>query len=140
VVFRCDVKSSFNDRGKAKQLLDFSECVNDGRKSLMDLDFLLEYENKFYILGESKLRGFKIPLGEEIALTRLVDDLSKVKPAILIIVDHDVLNPAEDIFLKDSTVRKFRYNCKWTDVQDKKISTKNFIAGFISFQNKQVRK
>lgn len=104
--------SLFINRDRAKQLIEF-KGVMEGSCSPTDIDGLIEYHNKAFIFIEVKGAGKDLPLGQSLALERLCDSLNQVKPTLVIVADHNTQNPNDDIPLKDTTVRKFRWQNKW---------------------------
>lgn len=109
--------SNDNNRGKvsnakrAAQLRDFTG-LRFGRITPTDLDALIEYHNKAYVLIEVKLEGAVFEGGQKIALERLCDDLEKAKPTLLILARHNY--PVEqEIDFGACAIEKYRYQRKW---------------------------
>lgn len=76
------------NRGRASQQIDYSGLTM-GKITPTDLDGLIEYQNKCFILFEYKVEGTQMPLGQSLALTRLIDALNLSKPSILILATHN---------------------------------------------------
>lgn len=76
-----------------------------------DIDGLIEYDDKCYVVFESKYQDAEIPYGQKLALVRLVDNLNK--PAILIHSTHDVSDCNQDVDVGNSTVAAYYFNHKW---------------------------
>ena len=92
---------------RGKQLLRF-----DGMRFLdsitpTDIDGLIEVRNQILVFFEAKLQDKEVPFGQKLALERLVKDAGKAgKHAIAIIGEHNIIDPSEDVFLKDLLVRE----------------------------------
>ena len=92
-----DNRGAIQYRARRRQLVDFSGLRFDNITPT-DCDGLIEYRNKAYVLFEIKLRDAKVPDGQLKALVRSIDDFKRAnKSAILVIAEHDVDNPAQDI-------------------------------------------
>ena len=100
----------FNE-DRARQIRDFSG-MKYGTKTPTDIDGLIEDGSKCYVFFETKCKGTELPDGQEKALIRLVDDLGKIKPTILIIAEHET-KPEENIDVANTVVVKVRYKSKW---------------------------
>ena len=103
-----------NERGvyqnikRGKQLLRF-DGIKYGKITHTDLDAVIEYHDKIWVLHEVKTKGKDVPYGQKLALERWIKDCCKIgKPAIAIISEHEIYNTDNDIYLKDDCyVREF---------------------------------
>lgn len=102
-------RGSIAYRGRAKQLIDYSG-LKYGRVTPTDVDGLIEYQGRCFILYEFKYRDTELPIGQRIALERVVDNLNK--PALLIVAEHDTV-PVNDIKACDCPVREYYTNGRW---------------------------
>jgi hypothetical protein len=119
------------DKERARQIRDFSGMLY-GTITPTDIDGLIEYRNKCYVLFEEKFRDANLPRGQELALERICDDLGKIKPTIFIIASHET-ELGKDIDVANSQVIKFRFGSRWYPVKNKmtaKDLTTKFIARF----------
>lgn len=107
MIYTDENRGAIQFRERRKQLVDFSS-LRIGRITPTDCDGLIEYHGKAYILFEIKHRDAKVPEGQLKALTRMIDALNHAsKYAVLIIAEHNVDNPAEDINAADCKVRSW---------------------------------
>jgi len=113
----------FNNRDKVKQLIDFTGILNEGKLSATDMDGMIEYKNQLYLFIEIKEGNKDLPFGQKLALERLTDDLSKVKPTIAIVAEHNITNPNVDIVMAECIVREIRFNNKWSPVESTTVRT-----------------
>lgn len=65
-----------------------------------DIDAMIEYKDSKYLLFEVKYEDSVVPVGQRLALQRMVDDFTKTgKQAIVIICTHHISNPNEPIIM-----------------------------------------
>lgn len=104
--------SLFTAPERAKQLISFTNLQWGKNNRPTDIDALFEYHNILYIVVELKYRGNDLPFGQNLALTRLVDDLSLRKPSMLVVATHET--PLEqEIDLAAANVERVRLHGKW---------------------------
>ena len=102
------------NRARARQLIDFGGIRLAGKGMPTDCDGLIEWHDKAYVLFEIKGIGKQVPYGQKLALVRMCDDFNRLKkPAVFIIAEHNVDNPAEDIDAAQCHVREFYFRGKW---------------------------
>ena len=100
------------NRTKMAQVTTFENFDLGRGRYPTDVDGLIEWKNKAYVVLELKFGYKEMPTGQELALTRLVDDLDKVKPALLIIGSH-LSGEGEDIDAGNALVARYRFEGKW---------------------------
>lgn len=105
-----DERGEIQFRHRAKQLRDYSK-LRYANITPTDIDGLLEYHGKCYVIIELKYRALVLSHGQKLALERLTDDISK--PAICIIASHDTENPDEDIDASEAIVSEYRFKEVW---------------------------
>lgn len=121
-------KSAVRSRNYITQIRDFGGLWF-GNIAPTDIDGLIEYKNICYVFIETKYSGTEVPLGQRLALERLCDDMTRVKPTISIIASH---NSHEDIDVKNTIVTEYRFRNKWHK-EESTITTYNFINRFINW-------
>lgn len=90
-------------RKRAQQIIDYSG-LRFGNITPTDIDGLIEYHGKCFILLEYKHRGKDLPTGQRRALEAMADSLNK--PAILIVAEHHVDDASQDIPAESCRVRE----------------------------------
>jgi len=125
-------RGKINHIGRKQQIITFENLVYN-KITPTDMDGLIEYKNKAYILLEIKYKETKLPIGQELALTRLIFDLNKVKNSILIIAEHYIDNYNNWIDARKCIVREVYYKNykKGEVVKNKKIYKNKFTVGEI---------
>ncbi len=86
-----------------------------------DIDGLLEYRDSEYILFEIKHGSAKTPIGQKLALQRMVNDFTKIgKRAIAIICEHCVHDCNKPIVASRCWVREVYYGeeGKWRNPKE----------------------
>jgi hypothetical protein len=82
----------------------------------------MELGDRHFMLFEVKHRSAEMPRGQQLALERVIDALSKVRHAILIMFDHDVTPEQKiDIDVANCIVRKYRTNSQWHNGNGKTV-------------------
>ena len=71
------MESRIHNKRKMKQLIDFKGCAVDGGMYPTDIDGVIEYKDSKYIIFEVKYGDSEIPIGQRLALQRMVDDFTK---------------------------------------------------------------
>lgn len=96
---------------RGKQLLRFGGfgLDHDRLETVLatDIDALIDVRDKILIVFEVKLAGKALPKGQIYALQRLVGNAKDAgKHAIAIVVDHDVYDTDEDVYLSGLIARE----------------------------------
>lgn len=119
------------NRERARQLRDYSG-LRFGDITPTDIDGVIEYQNKAYVIYEFKLVNAIVPFGQRLALERLTDDLESRKPTLCIIASHNELNCDEDIDAANASVTEYRLKGEWTPFSPElKITTRKMTELFL---------
>lgn len=122
-------RGEIHNRGRKQQILDFSGLLL-GKITPTDIDGLIEYHNKLFILMEAKYGSAPLPFGQKLALERLCDSLDKDKPSIIFISRH-ILPSENDVDMSETLVDCYYWKGRWEKVC-KNIKLGDAIKGFIS--------
>ena len=105
-------RGKIRNRDARQQIIDYSG-LRYNNITPTDIDGLIEYKGKAFIFYEFKYGDAPMPLGQKIALTRVVDAIQKGgTPAILILCSHNH-QASEDIDAANATVRAIYWNGSW---------------------------
>ena len=118
-------KSLIKNRDRVKQVIDFTG-VQNGKMHPMDIDAVLEFDNRILILIEVKFEGNDIPIGQKLTLERICDACHKKdeeNEAIVLKVEHNFNNDNVNIPLDKCFVTSIYYNKKWSKIYDANIIT-----------------
>lgn len=102
--------SRINNPYRMKQLIDFKGLEVDGYIYPTDIDGLIEYKDSEYILFEVKYGSAEVPLGQRLAIQRMVDDFTKVgKQAVAFVCEHTVRDANKPVVAAWCKVREIYY-------------------------------
>lgn len=126
-----------SERGKAyniaryQQVRDYSGLRFE-KITPTDIDGLMDFRDSAWVIIELKQSGNEMPYGQRLALERLTDNLSTIKPSICFIADHDT-SADQEIEAAAAVVVMFRYNKRWVD-DIRKITLRQAIDSFLQKQ------
>lgn len=129
------MKTKIRNPDRMKQLVDFTGLELDGGIYPTDIDGLIEYHDKEYILLEIKYGETKVPIGQRLAMERMVNDFTKLgKPSVAIVGEHRIADVGENIVAAECVVREIYYGGEqqWRKT-DKQMTIKEFIDNFQAF-------
>ena len=127
------MQSEIQNRQRARQIIDFKNIRIGAKGMPTDCDGLIEYHDKAYVLFEVKHGKKDVPFGQRLALERMCDDFAKIrKPAVLIVAEHEVDDPDDDIDAAACIVRSFYFRRRWY-LPSERITLKDKIDSFIKF-------
>lgn len=98
-------------RERAAQIRDFSG-LRFGNITPTDLDGLIEWRDRAFVLMEVKHTDAVLPFGQRLALERMCDALHQAKPTLLIVASH--CQPiGRDIDMATCDVVEYRSRGQW---------------------------
>lgn len=127
------LRGATTHKARAVQARDFTG-LRYGNITPTDIDALIEYKDKAYILIETKYKNAEMPYGQKLALERICDDLQKTKPALLILATHNY-EVGEEIDFAHCMVEKYRYKGFWK-LPGKTPNVRQLIDSFIESVDK----
>ena len=93
-------------RDRAKQLVSFEGMEVGENMWPTDIDAIIEWKDSAWIMYEVKHGKAPFPTGQRLVLERFVHDEWKAgKPAVAVVVEHQVDDPEEDVRLAQCPVR-----------------------------------
>ena len=113
-------------RARAKQIINFKSLLY-GKITPTDIDGLIDFGNKLFILIEIKYGDTPLKTGQRLAIERVVDTLARVKKAVGIVASHNVHNANEDIDCAECVVTEIRVNSGWKPWGNKQWTVKRMI-------------
>ena len=136
--------SRINNPYRMKQLIDFKGLEVYGYIYPTDIDGLIEYKDSEYILFEVKYGSAEVPLGQKLAIQRMVDDFTKVgKQAVAFVCEHTVRDANKPVVAAWCKVREIYYGKeKQWRAPDNEITVREAVNSFqryskLVMQNKQ---
>ena len=123
---------------RAQQINDFRHLLF-GKITPTDIDGVIEYQNKAYIIIEDKYGEKELPYGQKLAIERMIDDLSEKKHALAIVCEHEVHDTNNHVDVSDCNVREI-YSGNIGEREWRKprvnLNTKQAVENFLLFVNK----
>ena len=129
-----DERGVIRNRARGKQIIDFSD-LRYGNITPTDIDCCIDWHNRAWVFVEYKVKGNKMPDGQELFYKRLCNDLSKKKPTIVIEAYHEE-PPTNDIDGGACIVSRYYYKGEWHDPLDE-IRVADAIQQFYALVDKR---
>lgn len=108
-------RGEFKYKDRAKQLFSFGGMVRRRGITPTDLDGLIDYNGKAFVLLEGKFVGAPFLRGQKMALENIVDALYKSEiEAILLLFNHTV-PPEEMVKVAEQKVIMYYYENAWRE-------------------------
>ena len=117
------MKRQINNKERFKQSILF-EGLENNKCSFTDIDFIQEIDNHTLIIGDCKVKGNPLPIGQKILIERLCN--KKWKNSFGVVVEHNIPT-TKDIILEDTFVRKIYVDNVWKDYRNKKLTFGEFM-------------
>lgn len=94
-----------HNEGRAKQLILF-DGLEYGNISPTDMDGVIDYRNKFWIIYEAKCTGAPFPTGQRLTMEHFIDMADDAKRyGIALVADHNVADVTKSVSLMACKVR-----------------------------------
>lgn len=74
---------------RAAQERDYSGLRFERGITPSDIDAVIDFNNRLWILIEMKVAGVPLPAGQRLMLARLCESLSRITPTFLLIAEHN---------------------------------------------------
>lgn len=119
---------------RASQVLDFGGILPKPYAPT-DIDGLIEWKNKAYIILECKYKNKEMSMGQRIAIERMINDFTKVgKRALAIVIEHDQENIQKSVMVGEQLVRQVYFDTqkKWRE-PNYICTAKEVINNFIKY-------
>ena len=108
---------------RAQQINDFSG-LRYGHITPTDIDGLIEYKDKGYVILEVKYNGKELPYGQRLAIERITKDVAySGKAALALIADHYVADTDSSVDVASCNVREIYYSRERAWRKPKRIMT-----------------
>ena len=119
-------------RKRMQQIISF-KGLEYGKITPTDIDALIEYHNRCYVMIEAKHNDKEVPLGQDLAIRRIADNLeSKWKPCAYIVCQHNISDWTQDVIVKDCIVRTVYFRKRRYVMLEQHITVKEMCDRFIN--------
>lgn len=116
---------------RARQLNDFSG-LRYGTITPTDVDVLIDLGNRHFVVAEIKGAGVRMPFGQELAFTRLVDCVQDAgKYGLLLEAEHQEPDSERAINVAECLVRRYYVERRWSDVVGGTLTVRRAIDEFL---------
>lgn len=88
---------------RIKQILDF-KGVGNSKIHPSDIDAVLEFDNKYLIIFECKLKGVKVPFGQRLLFERIADAWQLQNGEAFVVYCEHQTDPSEIVEMQNTTV------------------------------------
>lgn len=104
------------EKYKQAKLLDFSGLQFERKITPTDIDLIIDFSNKEWVIGEFKTKGTDIPYGQKLCLERLCKNLTlQTKQVLGFIAFHQTSNPNQIIKASECIVTEIWYDNTWKE-------------------------
>jgi hypothetical protein len=119
-------------KGRAKQLNSFSGMIRRRNITPTDIDGIIDYNGKAFVILEGKYGDAELPKGQKMALENLANTiLSANKRVVVIIYRHFIHDTNQEINVSKQIVSDIYFKRKW----DKITVEKNVLEVIEMFEN-----
>lgn len=104
-------------KGRAKQINSFVGLIRRRNITPTDIDGIIDYGGKAFIILEGKYGDAELPKGQKMALENLANTILEAKKKSLVIVyRHHVHNVNDDINVSKQLVSDIYFKRKWFEI------------------------
>ena len=115
--------SEIKNRKHKSQIIEFSG-LKYGNMYPTDIDCFIDFKDKLFIFAEAKFGDAELPFGQRLALERLCDTCSVIKPSVVFVVRH---TSEEDIDIAYALVSEYRYKGEWRYPENPRLTLRQAV-------------
>ena len=124
-------RGKIRNKALSSQIKDYSG-MRYGKITPMDLDGVIEFGNKLYILLEYKGSGAPLAFGQRLCLERIVSAIHLPnRIAVCLVADHNQ-QLSDEVDCANAIVRQYFYKCKWRTPRQAQLTVKQAVDTFRS--------
>lgn len=110
-------RGNIKNKGRAQQINSFSGLIRRRNITPTDIDGLIDYNGKAFIILEGKYGDAELPKGQRMALENLANAmLDGSKKVVVIIFRHNIHNVNEEINVSTQPVTEIYFKRKWFQI------------------------
>ena len=123
-------RGNIKHKTRAQQINSFSGLLRRRNITPTDIDGLIDYNGKAFIILEGKYGDAEIPKGQRMALENLANAiLDGSKQVTVIVFRHNINDVNEDVKVSEQSVTQVYFKRKWFT-----ITTKNVLEVIDKFE------
>jgi hypothetical protein len=127
------VRGVIRNTEQAKRINDFSG-LRFGKITPTDIDGFIDFQNKAFVLIETKYTGGHMPFGQRLAIERLIDIIDETgRKGLALVAEYG--NELGDIDCAKAVVTEYRYRGEWK-IPRIPLNVKDAIDRFLKEVNK----
>lgn len=125
-------KGDIRNESYAKQINSFSGLLRRRGITPTDIDGLIDYNGKAFIVLEGKFGDAPIPMGQRIALENIANAIHEGGKQIIVLVFRHNVSLSLQVDVSTQFVSEYYYNRQW-HLTKKQINILNAIVKFEEF-------
>jgi hypothetical protein len=123
-------RGNIKHKARAQQINSFSGLLRRRNITPTDIDGLIDYNGKAFIILEGKYGDAEIPKGQRMALEHLANAMIDGNKQVTVIVfRHNINDVNEDVKVSEQSVTQVYFKRKWFT-----ITTKNVLEVIDKFE------
>lgn len=123
-------RGNIKHKARAQQINSFSGLLRRRNITPTDIDGLIDYNGKAFIILEGKYGDAEIPKGQRMALENLANAMVDGNKQVTVIVfRHNINDVNEDVKVSEQSVTQVYFERKWFT-----ITTKNVLEVIDKFE------
>jgi hypothetical protein len=123
-------RGNIKHKARAQQINSFSGLLRRRNITPTDIDGLIDYNGKAFIILEGKYGDAEIPKGQKMALEHLANAMVDGNKQVTVIVfRHNINDVNEDVKVSEQSVTQVYFKRKWFT-----ITTKNVLEVIDKFE------
>jgi hypothetical protein len=124
------LRGNIKHKARAQQINSFSGLLRRRNITPTDIDGLIDYNGKAFIILEGKYGDAEIPKGQRMALEHLANAMVDGNKQVTVIVfRHNINDVNEDVKVSEQSVTQVYFKRKWFT-----ITTKNVLEVIDKFE------
>lgn len=131
-------RGDIRNESRAKQINSFSGLLRRRGITPTDIDGLIDYNGKAFIILEGKYGDAQIPMGQKLALANLANAINEGGKQVVVLVFRHYVELPEQVDVSAQVVTEYFYNKQWRAIREQ-LNVLEAIAKFETFcENKDL--
>lgn len=115
-------RGNIKHKARAQQINSFSGLLRRRNITPTDIDGLIDYNGKAFIILEGKYSDAEIPKGQRMALEHLANAMVDGNKQVTVIVfRHNINDVNEDVKVSEQSVTEVYFKRKWFTITTKNV-------------------
>ncbi len=115
-------RGNIKNKGRAQQINSFSGLIRRRNITPTDIDGIIDYNGKAFVIIEGKHGNAELPKGQRMALENLANAmLDGNKKVVVIVFRHNVHDINQDVNVSIQLVTEIYFKRKWFSTNEKNV-------------------